>query len=777
MRRARRAITDVFSRKSLPPYRPDYSDAALVGNLASGFRQTLFDGAAEVSPLDAAAPAGAVLNYFSNRTSPVIYHAPPVVAVMVETVQATRPDWVSRCLERVFSERHRGLPIYALEGAPLTAPYPWSGIERPPGEDIQYRKRPHRFAFLPKLALASSYSDDVRGWMLEVVRDWMRYAEGSQSDLPFDSNLAVIQRLMAYSWTWLYLLSNSDRDNPGELEKCVLKVMAGDINFLIPRLGTSFANNHLLADRFASWYIAALFPEFDPRPEGKEHYAELWIEELVRQTTPDGWSFEHCSHYHEFACDMAVAYLLLCRANNWPVVVGSEDLIKRMLSVQSDLSGRSGEAIQIGDCTEENFFPLGVHEGHGPGLYREVYRSLFDPALEPVDPQQPAVEVAYWLLGKLREPVAPAPPPSLTMSSHQPGGLVFMRDTSFDFEVLFRTGPARDAPVSLGHVHSDWLSFYVRRGGLPVITDAGTFSYRAQPDRWPEDEPPWRHYLRSPEAHNCVVVSDLDPVGNPPVGDFRNSQSETRVTTRIRARTRRCSWVEASYEGIDAYTGYCRGVLQLAGLYALVVDIHPTGKALAWAGIQFAPGISVTRRAGGLTARLADETTLSIFSCQTDEDLELLRGSLDPLGGWVSPRYGQLEPAWQARLKLSGKPGCSSCLLVDGEAGCAVSSELIEENVLHVKLAFESYCDHIYLRLPDSTGYLETEFFATDADLVWLRLEDESLVDMFAANVSRLNASGLTSAVFDKRESLVELHRSATATQFRAAQGNFANKH
>jgi hypothetical protein len=199
-----------------------------------------------------------------------------------------------RTLERVRTEREIGLGVYARTGPPLRRAFPWKGLPLGPGGDKLYRKRPHRFAFAPRLALAALYGEPGDAYLAELLEEWMAIAASRDNGVAYDSNLAVTQRLLALSWAWAFLAARESRSLVDlEQEASVLKVICSDIEFLLPRLGDSFANNHLLADGFAGWFIGFVWPELAPEDGIRERFERLWSRELSRQILPDGTSFEH----------------------------------------------------------------------------------------------------------------------------------------------------------------------------------------------------------------------------------------------------------------------------------------------------------------------------------------------------------------------------------------------------------------------------------------------------------------------------------------------------
>jgi len=174
---------------------------------------------------------------------------------------------------------------------------------------------PHRFAFLPPLALAAATGGLATTAITAILDDWMLYAQRAPR-LPWLSNLVVTQRLLAC--TWSFALAGTTGNDPA-IRARLLRILAQDVTFLIPRLGDSAPNNHLLIDRFVEWFVALLLPELTPRAIDVARAEAAWLAELERQTYADGGSFEHSTHYHRLACEAAAGYLLLSDANDRPV--------------------------------------------------------------------------------------------------------------------------------------------------------------------------------------------------------------------------------------------------------------------------------------------------------------------------------------------------------------------------------------------------------------------------------------------------------------------------
>lgn len=756
-----------MQRESELPLDINFSTEELIRSLRNNPLEceSLAEALSETDPKKALA---AVSQYFRRRSGPLVFHSCEKIAHMVGEVPSLYPDWRDRTLEQVKREAEEGLMVYGMKTPPLKGDYPWGGGHDNPGKDIQYSKRPHRFSFLPRMALASLYESTQAENLETVLVSWIQFAETSdESRLAYDSNLAVIQRLMASTWSWLYLCSQTTSESVSlqRVECLLLKIIYTDIRFLMPRLGKSYANNHLLADYFAGWFIGRIFPEFAGSSIQEDDYEQLWADELLRQTYEDGWSFEHSIHYHEFACDMGLCYLLLSRKNGWPISQRVEQRVTKMLQLQVEVTSVSGNPVRIGDCIEENFFPLGVHEGLGPRLYREVYRALFDSSEAPSELSLPDVEVAYWLLGGLVE--ATAELKSSGVAAFEQGGLYCLADSKTEMELLFRTGPAEGTNICAGHADSDWMSIYLSVSGEPVVVDVGTYSYRSKPERWPENEPAWRHYMRAPESHNGVVMLGNDPLGAVE-GDFRPKLIDARVKSQLHTDTPLASWVSGEFKNAPLFDGYARGVVCIHGHYMLVYDQHPEVSELSWSGMQFAPKANVCKSLEGLGLKL-DSVEFSLSNGFSD--IELLCGSTEPMGGWIAERYGVLSKAPQARLNFDHTAKQTAVLITP--AGLGEGRLEVDQNATFdiFKITFGEVED--CLILSNKLDYTATDYRALsfEAELVWVRHQANRATELRAANVKSISLANDISINFPEREAWVSVDLAGAEPVVQTASG------
>ena len=188
------------------------------------------------------------------------------------------------------------------------------------------------------------------------------------------------------------------------------------------------------------------------------------------------------------------------------------------------------------------------------------------------------------------------------------------------------------------HGHADALSFTLRAFGADVLVDPGTYDYFSYPA--------WRAYFRSTRAHNTLVVDDFDQ--SVMLGPFLWGP---------RAHARCIAWEPRPQGGKvigehDGYTRLADPVLHRRTLeldersrtLTIQDDIEASGPHeiaayfhLAEEAVLSLEGPNCYRIAvGGGRVRLEVDARLRV---------DVLTGSDEPIGGWVSRGYHRKVPS------------------------------------------------------------------------------------------------------------------------------------
>jgi hypothetical protein len=205
-------------------------------------------------------------------------------------------------------------------------------------------------------------------------------------------------------------------------------------------------------------------------------------------------------------------------------------------------------------------------------------------------------------------------------------------------QLIFDAGPLGCA-VSGGHGHADLLSLQCSGFGEPYLVDAGTYCYT--------QDPAWRDYFRSTEAHSTVMVDGVSQATA--AGPFA---WQTRPQARLRRwqSTPAFDFADAEH---DAYRRlpdpviHRRRVVFVKPRYWVVVDdLRGAAEHRVELRFQFAPMVvtvdpTLWARAHGVRGHELFIRPFGTVPLKAD----VVEGELAPLRGWVSPDYGQRRPA------------------------------------------------------------------------------------------------------------------------------------
>lgn len=654
-RRGARALLDLVRRARArltrsPHHRVDLSDRSLYRRLVAGSSSRIDAALADAREGRLDEARRSVVSHFVQRQDPRFFIDIDAVPAACEWMRRHRSPWVDDLVARVNDEMKNGLRLVTRRHDPLGGPFRWEGIERGPGDDTLYSAQPHRFGFLPRLALAAHHGLDTLPAIATLMSGWMRAAEAGEPEC-YHSPLAVLYRVLATSWTFAIVAAVPRAGAPRDrILFDLLKILAADVEYLVPTIGTSYPNNHLLADGFAGWYVGMLYPELAGAAEARRAGEPVLVREVQRQFLADGSSFEHSTHYHELGCEMVGAYMLLCRRNGLPPDAGVSERLRAMLRFQAALNGPQCSPLRMGDCTEDPLFPLDVEHGWAPGAMRELFRALVEPGWPAAPVSCRSAERAFWLLGGAfhGEPKGKAAEP---WRSHFPaGGIHVLGDPEARARLVFRTGPVQGQPISAGHAHADLLSVHVDVDGVPFVVGAGTGTYRLHADHREHGVAQPRRYFAGPLAHNGICGLG-DPLGEMS-GDFRNRDIDVRVRAEVLVDSAEWVWIEGEIVGGGPYHGWRRGVVHDVGFGWWVYDIGPAGPGdpEVSIGLQFDPlaTVALDSDARQLDAAAAGARCRIVLGDGLGPAL-IHTGSENPPAGWVSPSYGVQVAAPQLR--------------------------------------------------------------------------------------------------------------------------------
>ncbi len=544
---------------------------------------------------------------------------------------------------------HR-LDLFDLDDQPLGDPIDWNrdfanNIDAPRGfatsidyrdvriaGDCKYVWEPSRHLQFPVLAGAyrlsgeRRYAEALVGQLVSWL-DQCPYGTGMQWRSPLELAIRLI------NWVWALDLIAPAGLVTGELRGRVLDAVQRHLWEISRKYSRySSANNHTIGEAAGVYVAASYFRGLKGARRRRDRSRDLLCREILAQTFADGGTREQATGYHLFVLQFGLLAGLVGRWTGDAFPTAYWARLEKMCDYLAALAG-GGVMPMIGDADDGCVMDAGG-DPRNPRQWLAVAAVLFERGdLKRLAGQ--AVQTVGGLLGEAGQqaldalaPVAAKPLSSLALAE---SGLYLLQNGGVGegISVVFDCGPLGMDPLA-AHGHADALSFTLRAFGADVLVDPGTYDYFTYRR--------WRDYFRSTGAHNTIVVDDVD-------------QSEMRglFLWGRTARAECLSWQPGPAGG--AVTGRHDGYTRLADPVTHTRTLTLDGGVLRIEDVLEAAGEHHVRMPLHVAEHArADQLDISTWRIDAGEarvtvrmDPALrtygLRGSEDPIGGWVSRGY------------------------------------------------------------------------------------------------------------------------------------------
>jgi hypothetical protein len=475
----------------------------------------------------------------------------------------------------------------------------------------------------------------------------------------WSSSLEAALRLIIWSAAWQLIGGAHSRVFAGEegaaFRQRWLVSVYQHAEFISGHLSLhSSANNHLIGEVCGLYMAGVAWPHWPRAAQWRARGKEILEREALLQNAPDGVNREQAVSYQQWELDLLLIPMLAGRANGDNFAPAYAGRIEAMLVYLASIMDAGGNLPMFGDADDGYVVRLDPR----PGFCR--YRSLlatgavlfgrgaFKAKAGGLD------DKTRWLFGAQADVAFDAVDTSaavLPIRREFPDGGYYILGTEFEtpseIRLVADAGPIGYREIA-AHGHADALSFTLSVGGCEFIVDPGTFAYHTEAD--------WRSYFRGTAAHNTVRIDGQD-----------QSQQGGNFMWLRKARAGCSKW--ATDARADSFEGWHDGYASLPDpvSHRRRIDLEkPTRRIVIEDTLEMRgahevelffhchegcevrqDGKSLTLSRGGrsLTIRLPE-----------GGEVQVIRGSTEPMAGWVSRSFDRKQPAptivW--RRKLTG---------------------------------------------------------------------------------------------------------------------------
>jgi hypothetical protein len=570
------------------------------------------------------------------------------------------------------------LDIFALPGADLGQPPRWnrdpkSGIQAPLvyGKtldyrdadvvgDIKYLWEPNRHLQLVTLAQAYAMSGAAKYFqeLAEQLDSWF-VACPSRLGPNWASALEAAIRLVNWSIAWQLIGGAGCRqfESPryAALRLRWLRSVFEHAEFVRGWFSLhSSANNHLIGEAAGLFVAGVTWPHWKRASLWADTGKRVLEREALAQNAPDGVNREQAVWYQHFVLDFLVFCLLAGRANGRRFSAEYEARIESMLDYLASIMDAGGNVPQFGDADDGRMARLAQGEGFCP--YKSLLasgailfgRGDFKLKAGALDDKTRALigssadeEYARLDTKKTRLPLRRTFP-------H--GGCYVLGcdfDTPAEIRLVADAGPLGYRSIA-AHGHADALSFTLSAAGRELLIDPGTYAYHTRGA--------WRQYFRGTSAHNTVRIDGLDQ--SVQGGNF----------LWLKKANAGCSlWLSSAEK--DRFEGWQDGYTRLADpvKHRRLIELDKAARRIVVEDtLEMAEdhevelffhcheASTVMPQGPDFVVRRGDASLQIVLPQSENARVELFRGSLAPISGWVSRSFDTRAPAptiaWRARL-------------------------------------------------------------------------------------------------------------------------------
>lgn len=416
-------------------------------------------------------------------------------------------------------------------------------------------------------------------------------------------------------------------------------------------------SNHAKSSNWLSMECSALlqmgimFPEFKDAEEWKNTAYKRVMHEIAYSFDEDGIHMERTPIYHMVASIAFTMAIELCKLNGIYVPRYAEEKMERAADFILRITKPDFSTPMLGDADRNDFLTpradKSLYEGMNLTFFpedRNEIRAYFN-WMYKITGRKDFLFVATG--GKEGEK------PQINDSKFSDGGIYVFRTGWGDEDYLMTQMIKLESGEISSHSHSDAGHIELMLGGEDILIDCGRYIYNSS--IWKD----WRHYFLSGMAHNVFSCDD----------HYNGAIDEYPKRRGLRGL---CHKYESTplYKLCDiSHNGFCyladavfprRAMVMLPQEKALVVfdSVEGMGKEDHDMTISWNFASTAVEKNGEeyiYTTPKNNKYSFNYFTEDKGWESKLLRGSLNPKGGWVSYGYPVKEPIGEVVVEKRGK--------------------------------------------------------------------------------------------------------------------------
>ena len=443
--------------------------------------------------------------------------------------------------------------------------------------------------------------------------------------------------LRAVSWLWAFhFFADAAPCASRRFRSRILRSLFLHGSYIATHLEKGDVNgNHYLCDGVGLVFLGIFFGDTAKSHGWLDLGRSIVVDEIERQTTPDGVDFEQSTAYHRLVLEGFATPYILMRSVGVAIPDSAWRRLERMYEFVEAYTKPDGSVPHVGDADDGRIQKLGTQTLNDHRYLLSTGAVLFDRA----DFKRAACrfwDESFWLLGPQgadafdRLPADDRPADSRAFDA---GGVFILRSDRAHVVVDCAEVGMRGRG---GHGHNDILGFELWMDGVNWITDCGAYLYTASRE--------WRNRFRSTAFHNTVQID----------GEELNRSLGPNALWQLHYDAVPFDTALACDDEADRFHGSHRGYERLTPPVTVTREIALDRRSprlsvrdmLSGAGThaivsRFHLDPAVTAAAlDGRSVRLSSRERELWFRLEADASF---RVSLEP--SWVSPSYGVKHPS------------------------------------------------------------------------------------------------------------------------------------